>query len=158
MKKLFLLTGILFAFVLVQAMGVNEPPGLNYEKSVVCNIDLQINDAVCVNYVNYDAASPDFGFGYIHSTFDADVSKEVVFIADNLSCNNYSDITLERGQAVVRSGVIKYNYETLISDKFNLMSFEANARSWVLTNRFSSYPDMLSFSLKNFDGKPDRFY
>ena len=158
MKKLFLLTGMLFAFVLVQAMGVNEPPGLNYEKSVVCNIDLQINDAVCVNYVNYDAATPDFGFGYIHSTFDADVSKEVVFVADYLSCNNYSDISLDRGQAVVRSGVIKSN--VFLSDEPNLtLKFKAKARSWIyLTADSFKYESLQFCQLNNFDGNPLRFY
>lgn len=158
MKKLFLLTGMLFAFVLVRAMGVNEPPGLNYENSVVSSIDLQINDAVCLNCVDYDVAYPDFGFGYIHSAFDADVSNEVVFIADNISCNNYSDITLERGQAVARAGVIKCN--VFLSDEPNLtLKFKAKARSWIyLTAESFKYESLQFCQLNNFDGNPLRFY
>lgn len=158
MKKLFLLTGMLFAFVLVRAMGVNEPPGLNYENSVVSSIDLQINDAVCLNYADCDVVFPDFGIGYLHSTFDADVSKEVVFIADNISRNNFSEIVLARWQAVARAGVIKSN--VILSDEpESTLIFKAKARSWVnLTIDDSFYLCLRKFNLTNFDGNPLRFY
>lgn len=158
MKKLFLLTGMLFAFLLVQAMGVKEPPGLNYEKSVVCNIDLQINDAVCLNYADCDVVFPDFGIGYLHRAFESDVSTKAAFITDNYNCIELDDISLARWQAVARAGVIKSN--VFLSDEPILtLKFKAKARSWIyLTADSFKYESLQFCQLNNFDGNPLRFY
>lgn len=160
MKKLFLLTGMLFSFVLVRAMGVNEPPGVNYVNSVVCSVSHLMTDAVADVYVMVNAYS-DAGCEFLKPDVlieNADCGNEIV-LPDALAETYQSIDIFDRGDIVSRNGVIKSNEFSLTTEPNLTLKFEAKARSWVnLTIYDSFYLCLRKFSLTNFDGNPLRFY
>jgi hypothetical protein len=135
MKKLFLLAGMMLCFVLVQAMGVVEPPG----KEPLCNIigcqtDVVGNQAID-NSVVYSYEMP----------------VSVILLTPCLAVENAEQCYTELIPGITSTDLLFSKFET---------NFIAVARSGVLliTDFLSNYNFALATLNLNFDGNQDRFY